>query len=74
MATDTEPHRHPERLGIQLTKKRKLGFECRLLGAERKSILGDWMSACSQVRTLGVGTATSVLAAEMLGITAGWRV
>jgi hypothetical protein len=47
-ATDIEPHRHPERLGIQLTKKRKLGFECRLLGAERKSILGDWMSACSQ--------------------------
>ncbi len=31
--TDIEPHRHPERLGIQLTKKRKLGFECQLLGA-----------------------------------------
>ncbi len=42
---------HPERLGIQLTKKRKLGFECRLLGAERKSILGDWMSVHSQLRT-----------------------
>jgi hypothetical protein len=49
-ATDIEPHRHPERLGIQLTKKRKLGFECRLLGAERKSILGDWMSVHSHKR------------------------
>ena len=52
MATDTEPHRHPERLGIQLTKKRKFEFECRLLGAERKSILSDWMSVHSQKATL----------------------
>ena len=52
-ATDIEPHRHPESLGIQPTKKRKFEFECRLLGAERKSIPGDWMSVHSQERKSG---------------------